>query len=167
MAGFPWKICGFAGFGNVSEPGRISSQNRTGIIRKSKENVMERAGFLGNWQGSETSEVNRREACVKQEQKELIRSLRLQGWGYKRIAKALRLNRNQVQLYCKTHGLAGAGEFVKLNLPIWYEQNDRCIICGEKLDRKQRGRTKRFCSGKCRTKYYRAKKQEEEEAHWL
>lgn len=55
---------------------------------------------------------------MKQEQKELIRSLRLQGWGYKRIAKELRLNRNQVQLYCKTHGLAGAGEFVKLNLPI-------------------------------------------------
>ena len=116
--------------------------------------------------------------CVKQEQKELIHSLRLQGWGYKRIAKELRLNRNQVQLelrlnrnqvqlYCKTHGLAGAGEFVKLNLPIWYEQNDRCIICGEKLDRKQRGRTKRFCSGKCRTKYYRAKKQDEEEAQWL
>ena len=99
---------------------------------------------------------------MKQEQKELIRSLRLQGWGYKRIAKELRLNRNQVQLYCKTHGLAGAGEFVKLNLPIWYEQNDRCIICGEKLDRKQRGRTKRFCSGKCRTKYYRAKKQDED-----
>ena len=40
---------------------------------------------------------------MKQEQKELIRSLRLQGWGYKRIAKELRLNRNQVQLYCKTH----------------------------------------------------------------
>ncbi len=55
---------------------------------------------------------------MKQEQKELIRSLRLQGWGYKRIAKEMRLNRNQVQLYCKTHGLAGAGEFVKLNLPI-------------------------------------------------
>jgi len=57
-------------------------------------------------------------ACVKQEQKELIRPLRLHGWGYKRIAKELRLNRNQVQLYCKTHGLVGAGEFVKLNLPI-------------------------------------------------
>ena len=103
---------------------------------------------------------------MKQEQKELIRSLRLQGWGYKRIAKELRLNRNQVQLYCKTHGLAGVGEFVKLNLPIWYEQNDRCIICGEMLDRKRRGRTKRFCSGRCRTKYYRMRKAEEEEETW-
>lgn len=36
--------------------------------------------------------------CVKQEDQELIRSLRLQGWGYKRIAKELKLNRNQVQL---------------------------------------------------------------------
>ncbi|MBQ9325250.1 MAG: hypothetical protein IJ246_05715 [Clostridia bacterium] len=49
---------------------------------------------------------------MKQEDQELIRSLRLQGWGYKRIAKELKLNRNQVQLFCKTHGLGGAGEFV-------------------------------------------------------
>lgn len=35
---------------------------------------------------------------MKQEDQELIRSLRLQGWGYKRIAKELKLNRNQVQL---------------------------------------------------------------------
>ena len=104
---------------------------------------------------------------MKQEQKELIRSLRLQGWGYKRIAKELRLNRNQVQLYCKTHGLGGTGEFVKLNMPIWYEQNGRCIICGEKLDRKDRGRKKRFCAGKCRTKHYRMRKEEAEEEPWL
>ena len=99
---------------------------------------------------------------MKQEQKELINSLRLQGWGYKRIARELNLNRNQVQLYCQTHGLGGQGELVKWNLLIWNEQNDRCIICGERLIRKQRGRKRRFCSGKCRTKYYRAKKQEEE-----
>lgn len=103
---------------------------------------------------------------MKEEQKEIIRSLRLQGWGYKRIAKELKLNRNQVQLYCQTHGLGGQGELVKLNLPIWYENNGRCIVCGEKLSRKQRGRKRRFCSGRCRTKYYRMRKQEEEEAEW-
>ena len=58
--------------------------------------------------------------CVKQEEQEMIRTLRLQGWGYKRIAKELKLNRNQVQLFCKIHGLGGAGEFVKLNMPIWH-----------------------------------------------
>ena len=69
-------------------------------------------------------------ACVKQEQKEMIRSLRLLGWGYKRIARELKLNRNEVQLFCTTNGLGGPGEFVKLNMPVWNEQNNRCIICG-------------------------------------
>ena len=104
---------------------------------------------------------------MKQEDQELIRSLRLQGWGYKRIAKELKLNRNQVQLFCKTHGLGGAGEFVKLNMPICYDQASRCMIGGEKLERKERGRTNRFFSGKCRTKYYRMRKEEAEKNPWL
>ena len=76
-------------------------------------------------------------ACVKQEQKEMIRSLRLLGWGYKRIARELKLNRNEVQLFCTTNGLGGPGEFVKLNMP-----------------------KRRFCSGKCRTRFYRLRKKE-------
>ena len=99
-------------------------------------------------------------ACVKQEQKELIRSLRLHGWGYKRIARELKLNRNEVQLFCTTNGLGGPGEFVKLNMLVWNEQNNRCVICGEKLSQKQQGRKRRFCSGKCRTRFYRLRKQE-------
>lgn len=98
--------------------------------------------------------------CVKQEQKELIRSLRLLGWGYKRIARELKLNRNEVQLFCTTNGLGGPGEFVKLNMLVWNEQNNRCVICGEKLSQKQQGRKRRFCSGKCRTRFYRLRKQE-------
>ena len=99
-------------------------------------------------------------ACVKQEQKELIRSLRLHGWGYKRIARELKLNRNEVQLFCTTNGLGGPGEFVKLIMLVWNEQNNRCVICGEKLSQKQQGRKRRFCSGKCRTRFYRLRKQE-------
>ena len=99
-------------------------------------------------------------ACVKQEQKELIRSLRLHGWGYKRIARELKLNRNEVQLFCTTNGLGGPGEFVKLNMLVWNEQNNRCVICGEKQSQKQQGRKRRFCSGKCRTRFYRLRKQE-------
>lgn len=99
-------------------------------------------------------------ACVKQEQKELIRSLRLLGWGYKRIARELKLNRNEVQLFCTTNGLGGPGKFVKLNMPIWNEQNNRCVICGEKLSQKPHGRKRRFCSGKCRTRFYRLRKKE-------
>ncbi len=94
------------------------------------------------------------------EQKNAIRAMRLKGYGYKAIGKALDLNENRVQLYCKSHGLAGSAELIKLNYPIWCEQNGRCPICGAKVMQPRTGRKKRFCSGRCRTKYCREKKEE-------
>ena len=43
-------------------------------------------------------------------QKEQVRAMRMQGIGYRLIAKSLGLKINQVQLFCKAHGLAGKGE---------------------------------------------------------
>ncbi len=94
------------------------------------------------------------------EQKNAIRAMRLKGYGYKAIGKALDLNENRVQLYCKSHGLAGSAELIKLNYPIWCEQNGRCPICGAKVMQPRTGRKKRFCSGRCRIKYCREKKEE-------
>jgi hypothetical protein len=66
-------------------------------------------------------------------QKELIRSMRLHGIGYRAIAKSLHLKLNKVELFCKTHGLAGDGWLVRLNYPVWCQNNDRCPVCGKKL----------------------------------
>lgn len=88
-------------------------------------------------------------------QKEQIRSMRLQGIGYRAIAKALGLKMNQVQLFCKAHGLAGSAELARLNYPIWCQQNSRCPICGAKITQPKTGRRKKFCSGRCRTRYCR------------
>ncbi len=52
-------------------------------------------------------------------QKEQIRAMRMQGIGYRAIAKAMGLKINQVQLFCKANGLAGTGELANLNYPIW------------------------------------------------
>ena len=95
-------------------------------------------------------------------QKEMIRAMRLQGIGYRAIAKNLNLKLNRVVLYCKTHGLAGDGSLVRMNYAVWCEQNGRCPVCGAKLKQPERGRKKRFCSGKCRTAYYRKKHEEED-----
>jgi len=95
-------------------------------------------------------------------QKELIRSMRLQGIGYRAIAKSLHLKLNKVELFCKTHGLAGDGWLVRLNYPVWCQNNDRCPVCGKKLSQPKRGRKKKFCSGKCRTAWCRAKQAEAE-----
>ena len=57
-------------------------------------------------------------------QKELIRSMRLQGIGYRAIARSLHLKLNKVELFCKTHGLAGGeGWLNRMNYP-GGEQND-------------------------------------------
>ncbi len=95
-------------------------------------------------------------------QKEQVRAMRMQGIGYRLIAKSLGLKINQVQLFCKSHGLAGNGELVKLNYPIWCKENNRCILCGRKLKQPGRGRRKQFCDGRCRTRYCRLKNNTEE-----
>ena len=95
-------------------------------------------------------------------QKEQVRAMRMQGIGYRLIAKSLGLKINQVQLFCKAHGLAGNGELVKLNYPIWCKENNRCILCGRKLKQPGRGRRKQFCDGRCRTRYCRLKNNTEE-----
>ncbi len=95
-------------------------------------------------------------------QKEMIRSMRLVGIGYKAIARDLNLRRNQVQLYCKTHGLGGDGKLVRLNYEIWCEKTGHCLMCGAKLTQPATGRKKRFCSGRCRTAYCRKKNADED-----
>ena len=95
------------------------------------------------------------------EQKEQIHTYRLQGWGYKRIASELHVTVDQVKRYCKKNGLSGPAQFLSVNLPIWYEQNMRCRVCGKKLTQPSRGRKRHFCSGKCRTAFYRKGKQRE------
>ena len=96
-------------------------------------------------------------------QKELIRSMRLQGIGYRAIASSLHLKLNKVELFCKTHGLGGDGWLVRMNYPVWCENNDRCPVCGKKLKQSRRGRKKKFCSGRCRTAWCRMKRNEAED----
>ena len=95
-------------------------------------------------------------------QKEQVRAMRMQGIGYRLIAKSLGLKINQVQLFCKAHGLAGKGELAQLNYPIWCQQNSRCPVCGAKVTQLGIGRRKRFCPGRRRTRYYRIKKDTED-----
>ncbi|MBP3805405.1 MAG: hypothetical protein J6I76_16220 [Oribacterium sp.] len=107
--------------------------------------------------------IEEAEARMTEVQKELIRAMRLQGIGYRAIARSLRLRLNKVELYCKTHGLAGDGWLVRLNYPVWCENNDRCPVCGKKLEQSGRGRKKKFCSGKCRTAWCRMKQADAED----
>jgi hypothetical protein len=74
------------------------------------------------------------ERLMTEVQKELIRSMRLQGIGYRAIARSLHLKLNKVELYCKTHGLGGDGNLVRLNYVIWCEKTGHCLYCGTELE---------------------------------
>ena len=93
-------------------------------------------------------------------QKHQVRAMRMQSIGYKAIARSLGLKINQVQLFCKAHGLAGDNHLVDVNYQIWCQQNSRCPICGAKISQPKTGRRKKFCSGRCRTRYCREQKGE-------
>ena len=99
---------------------------------------------------------------MTEEQKDAVRMMRFKGLGYGAISKTLNVKEKQIQTYCKTHGLAGTAELTKLNYPVWCQQHNRCMICGMKMKQPKTGRRKIFCSGRCRTRYCRERKELEE-----
>ena len=83
-------------------------------------------------------------------QKEEIHKLRLQGLGYKAIAKELLLTVDTVKGYCKRHHLNGTVEVGQLNAKAIKESSGLCLHCKKSIRQKKRGRTKKFCSDACR-----------------
>lgn len=102
---------------------------------------------------------------MTESQKAQIRAMRMNGIGYRTIAKSLGLKVNQVQLFGKAHGLAGPAELTRMNYPIWCRKNNRCPICGTKKTQPVTGRRRKFCSGRCRTRYYRERRNENDDSN--
>ena len=92
---------------------------------------------------------------MTKEQKEEIYKLRLDGLGYKSIAKALYVNSDAVKSYCKRHHLNGPAQLVALNAKVIQEKNDLCQCCNGPIRKRKRGRTKKFCSEECRRKWWK------------
>ena len=88
------------------------------------------------------------------EQKEAIYKLRLQGMGYKSIAKRLDLSRDSVKSYCTRHHLNGPSQLVELNAEVIKENHDLCQYCSNPIRKKEKGRTRKFCSEECRRKWW-------------
>ena len=70
-----------------------------------------------------TSE-DRRWKQMTETQKEQIRAMRMQGIGYRLIAKSLGLKINQVQLFCKAHGL----EHDSIKKDYWINLVQRAVL---------------------------------------
>lgn len=83
-----------------------------------------------------------------------IKELRLKGMGYKGIANLLGLTRDSVRGFCKRNGLEGDSCVVALNLEEKIKRNILCLCCEKPIKQNNQGRTRRFCSNKCRYKWW-------------
>ena len=80
-------------------------------------------------------------------QKETIRYLRGEGFGYKAIATRLELSENTVKGFCKRNGLGGVAAA---------NADNSCRQCGAVLIKKPKSGQKKFCSDKCRNAWWRS-----------
>lgn len=84
-----------------------------------------------------------------------IRNLRVGGMGYRAIASAVDLSRDQVRNYCRANGIGGILADSEKKLAERMRDGRACAFCGAELIRPKTGRPKRFCSEHCRRSYWR------------
>ena len=81
------------------------------------------------------------------EQKEQIKVLRQRGMGYIRVAQALGISENTVKSFCRRNKLTGQVKQEKL-------AEHFCFYCGTAVTQNPGRKEKKFCSNKCRMKWW-------------
>ena len=89
-------------------------------------------------------------------QKREIRRMRLEGKGYRIIAKEIGLSRDIVRNFCKSQGLAGyADKGLVLEGKELRRDKGVCIECGKELEQPKTGRRRLFCCEDCRRGWWK------------
>lgn len=81
-----------------------------------------------------------------------ITQLRGEGYSYGRIAQSLDLSENTIKTYCRRHGLGG----VAVAAVPSDETEHYCLCCGVVVAQHIGRKEKKFCSDKCRNKWWNA-----------
>lgn len=84
-----------------------------------------------------------------------IRELRMRGVGYRGIATEVGLSRDIVRNYCKSRGMDGYAEALKMNVSEQISAGKVCVCCGKTVEKPATGRPKRFCSDICRRRWWK------------
>lgn len=79
------------------------------------------------------------------EQKLLLISLRNEGLGYKRIAGRLGISENTVKSFCRRN---------TWTVPTETADESICKCCGKPIEQNPKRKEKKFCSDKCRMKWW-------------
>lgn len=90
---------------------------------------------------------------TKKEQQQIIK-LRMSGLGYKAIGQRLNISRDTVRGFCKRNGIDGVAKAAKKNYADMKNNGLVCENCGIVIEQNPNSKKKRFCSDKCRSKWW-------------
>lgn len=85
-------------------------------------------------------------------QKDRIRQMKADGFGYIKIARELGLPENTVKSFCRREGLNG--KVPDRTPPVPETDMGICPCCGAKVVQNPGRKAKKFCSDKCRNKWW-------------
>lgn len=85
------------------------------------------------------------------QQREILKQLRIEGYSYSKIAKLMGISENTIKSFCRRNNLGaiGMGNADQRN-------SSFCRQCGAPLIHTSGAKKKRFCSDKCRRKWWNA-----------
>lgn len=86
--------------------------------------------------------------------KEMIRELRMQGLGYGKVAERMGLNLETVKSFCRRHGLRGEGKLLA-GLPDAKFKYVYCKNCGTEIKQEPKRKKKLFCCDACRNRWWK------------
>lgn len=87
-------------------------------------------------------------------EKDMIRELRMQGLGYGKVAERMGLNLETVKSFCRRHGLCGEGKTLA-GLPDAKFKYVYCKNCGTEIKQKPKRKKKLFCCDACRNHWWK------------
>lgn len=89
------------------------------------------------------------------EQKSKITRLRTDGYGYMKIAQMLGVSENTVKSYCRRNNLIGRATEALPRAQVSSKDGIHlCLSCGVSVKQNQGRKAKKFCSDKCRMKWW-------------
>jgi endogenous inhibitor of DNA gyrase (YacG/DUF329 family) len=88
---------------------------------------------------------------MNQVQKDEIRRLRSDGFGYAKIAAALGVTENTVKSFCKRNGLGGRMANTSLEAHVG---QGYCRQCGQLIVQTPKHKRRMFCSDECRAAWW-------------
>ena len=89
---------------------------------------------------------------MTENEKDQIITYRKQGYGYSQISNLIGISKNSIKSFCKRHGLGGTVAY-EASAPEPTEESV-CEQCGKPVRQNPGRKLKRFCSDKCRMKWW-------------